>query len=151
MNKTNQGVNWNSVKEEFAEAGVSERGVEFLQALCTGADFSQVANADKELATRIVGLSKALKNAEDRKLEPDEVYPRFDRRAIRKEQSDMITNDLRTFRRIMEEEKLGEFSNALEVFSNALCDVNDKLNPIAERIASDVDGVLQIIEGSLEW
>ena len=73
MTKTSTGVNWDSAKEEFATAGVSERGFEFLKALCTGADFSQVANEDKEFATMIVGLSKTLKSAVDIELSPGNI------------------------------------------------------------------------------
>ena len=152
MSRTSTNVNWDSAKDEFAKAEVNERGFEFLKALCTGAEFSQVEDKDKELATRIVRLSKALKHAEDKAVDIDELYPRFDRPATRQEQSEMITNDLKTFERIMRNVDLEEFSKALEVFSNALCDVDHKLNPIAERIASGVDGVVPTIEGSVsDW
>jgi|GEM_PF-6931290 len=143
MNKTTQGVNWNSAKDEFAKAGVSERGFEFLKALCDGTNLDGVDEEVKTIARSVIEMSKGLEQT------PKAWYsgnqgPGW-REASTGEQQEFITADLATLEKMANDTDL---SSAVRVLSNALGDPSNQLFKMAQNMTSQVKPEVRQIESS---
>jgi hypothetical protein len=133
MTKTSTGVNWNSAKEEFATAGVSERGFEFLKALCDGTNVDGVEKDVETIAHSVIAMSKGLTQTSANEYSGAQGFNW--REASTDEQQGFITADLATLEKMAKDPDL---SSAVRVLSTALGDPSHQLFKMAQNMTSEV-------------
>lgn len=133
MDRTSTNVNWSSAREEFAKAGVSERGFKFLKALCDGTNVDGVEKNVETIAHSVIAMSKGLKEAPKNWYSGNQGHGW--REASAGEQQEFITADLATLEKMANDPDL---SRAVRVLSTALGDSSHQLFKMAQNMTSEV-------------